>query len=62
MSTPIGIEAAIPYLTAREMAELQKIIRTREKKQVRPVLLRPPKARISVSGRRTSKRKAVSLA
>ena len=62
MSTPTGIEAAVPYLTAREMAELQKVIRARENKQVHPVLLRPPKARIIVSGRRTSKRKAVSLA
>jgi hypothetical protein len=57
MSTPIGIEAALPYLSARELAELQKVLREREKRRTRVVTLRAPQKRVSLgSARRTSKR------
>lgn len=57
MSTPIGIEAAVPYLSARELAKLQEILREREKRRTRVLPLRAPKTKVSLlSGRRSSKR------
>jgi hypothetical protein len=60
MSTPKGIEAAIPYLSARELAELQKILREREKRRARPVKIRVPKEKLN--GTRVHSRKSTAVA
>lgn len=50
----------MPYLSAREFAELQRILRQREKKRVRPVAVRPPKASIRLAKRRGSSKRVTA--
>jgi hypothetical protein len=58
MSMPIGIEAAIPYLSAREMAELQKVLREREKRRPQLVKLGTRKPKLRLSSRKSVRQRA----
>ena len=49
MSTLTEIEAAVPFLSAKELAELERIVRERRKMQGQTVARRAPKAKAALA-------------